>query len=77
MVGRRRLNEFAEGCVIEVVGQLRWHIGFEMDGKCFRVAEATHDVLDESFRYRICYLPCSNWLLSMEPLAGETTPAAV
>ncbi len=47
---------------------------FEIDGKRFRVPEATYDVLDESLLYRVYYLPRGNRLLSIEPtlVADET-----
>lgn len=76
---RRRPVAISEGQVRKLTYEVKFvptHF-FEVEGKRFRVPAAAYDVLDESLRYRVYYLPRGNRLLSMEPVASEIAPAAV
>jgi hypothetical protein len=76
---RRRPVSKSEGQVRKLTYEVEYvptHF-FEIDGKRFRVPEAVYDVLDESLLYRVYFLSKGNRLLSIEPLASETAPAAL
>ncbi|MGZ3680556.1 MAG: hypothetical protein ACXWQR_18755 [Ktedonobacterales bacterium] len=49
----------------------------EVAGRQFAIQKTTYFALDASLPYRVYYLPKGNRLLSIEPLASGTAPAAV